>query len=166
MVKKNIVITVLMLMLGVAATHYLFQNEEKRVKKQFRMLSKLVSKDQDEDNFTMARKARDIAVLFADNCQIESHISAFSGRYTRQEISGLAARARFYFSKLTVRFHDLGIDFPEKQTARVAVTGQASGTLKGGDPFNDEVLELGCTLRKLENTWLFTAIEVVEVLEE
>jgi hypothetical protein len=166
MVKKNIVITVLMLMLGVAATHYLFQNEEKRVRKQFRVLSKLVSKDQDEDNFTMARKARDIAALFAENCQIESHISAFSGRYTRQEICGLAARARFYFSKLTVRFHDLGIDFPEKQTARVAVTGQASGTSKGGDPFIDEVLELRWTLKKLDDTWLFTTIEVVEVLEE
>ena len=166
MVKKNIIITVLVLLLGAAATHYLFQSEEKRVKKQFRMLSKLVSKDQDEDNFTMARKARDIGALFAENCQIESHTSAFSGRYTRQEISRLAARARLYFSILTVRFHDLGIDFPEKQTARVAVTGQVSGTLKGGDPFNDEALELGCTLRKLDDTWLFTAIEVVEVLEE
>ena len=166
MVKKNIVITVLVLMLGVAATHYLFQSEEKRVKKQFRMLSKLVSKDQEEDNFTMARKARDIGALFAENCQIKGHIKTFSGRYTRQEISGLAARARFHFSKLAVRFHDLGIEFPEKQTARVAVTGQVSGTLKGGDPFNDEALELGCTLRKLDDTWLFTAIEVVEVLEE
>jgi hypothetical protein len=166
MVKKNIIITVLLLMLGAAATHYLFQSEQKSVKKQFRMLSKLASKDQDEDNFTMARKARDIGALFTENCQIESHISHFSGRYTRQEISGLAARARFYFSALTVRFHDLGIEFPEKQTARVLVTGQVSGTLKGGDPFNDEVLELRCTLRKLDDTWLFTTIEVVEVLEE
>jgi hypothetical protein len=166
MVKKNVVIAVLVLMLGAAATQYLFQSEENRVKKQFRMLSKLVSKEQDEDNFTMARKARDITALFAENCQIETQTSAFSGRYTRQEISGLVVRAHLYFSKLAVHFHDLGTEFPEKQTARAAVTVQVSGTSKGGDFFYDEVLELRCTLKNLDDTWLFTAIEVVKVLEE
>ncbi|GAG97653.1 unnamed protein product, partial [marine sediment metagenome] len=45
------------------------------------------------------------------------------------------------------------------------VTTQASGTLKQGDVL-DDTLELECSLRKSDDKWLFTAIEVVEVLEK
>jgi hypothetical protein len=64
-----------------------------------------------------------------------------------------------------VRFYDLNIEFPDEDTATVTVTGRASGTLRGGEAF-DDVLELECSLRKFDDSWLFTTIEAVEVLEK
>lgn len=46
MVKiKTILIAVLMVMVGILATVFLFPSEEKKVKKQFALLSEWVSKD-------------------------------------------------------------------------------------------------------------------------
>lgn len=166
MVKgKYVIIILLVLLIGIVAAVYCFQSEGKKIKKQFRLLSKWASKDLDEGNFTMARRAQQISGLFAEKCEIKAHLPSISGTHTRQEISGLAARARLPFSRLTVRFYDLNIEFQEENTATVIVTGQASGRLRRGDDIAD-ALELECTLRKFDDTWLFTAIEVVEVLEK
>ena len=166
MVKTRYIITALfVLIIGIVAAYHLLQGQEKRVRRQFKLLSELASKHGDEDNLTMARKARGIGALFAENCRIETHIASISASYTRQEIAGLAARARLPFSRLSVRFYDLRIQFPEKNSAQVTVTGLASGALRQGD-LVDDTLELVCTLKKLDNKWLFTGIQVVEVLEK
>jgi hypothetical protein len=166
MVKgKHVTLTLFVVVVGILAGVFCFQTEGKKIKKQFRLLSKQASKDHDENNFTMARKARSIGTLFAENCTIDAHITSISDSHTRQEISALAARARLAFSRLSVRFYDLHIEFSEEKTARVTVTGMASGTLRGGD-LVDDTLELECTLQKQDDKWLFTAIEVVEVLEK
>ena len=163
--SKHVILTVFVVIVGILAGVYCFQTEGKKIKKQFKLLSKWASKDHDENNFTMAGKARSIGTLFAENCTIDAHIASLSGSYTRQGICGLAARARLPFSRLSVRFYDLHIEFSEKKTARVTVTAQASGTLKQGDVL-DDTLEIECSLRKSDDKWLFTAIEVVEVLEK
>ncbi len=166
MVKgKHVILTVFVVVVGILAGVFCFQSEGKKIKKQFRLLSKQASKDHHENNFTTARKARDISKLFAEQCEFRAHITSISGSHTRQEISELAARARLPFSRLSIRFYDLHIEFSEKKTARVTVTAQASGTLRGGD-LVDDTLELECSLQKHDDKWLFTAIEVVEVLEK
>lgn len=166
MVKgKHVILTLFVVVVGILAGVYCFQTEGKKIKKQFKLLSKRASKDHDENNFTMAGKVRGIGTLFAENCTIDAHISSLSGSYTRQEISGLAARARLPFSRLSVRFYDLHIEFSEEKTARVTVTAQASGTLRQGELVED-TLELECSVQKHDDKWLFTAIEVVEVLEK
>jgi len=163
--SKHVTLTLFVVIVGILAGVYCFQSEGKKIKKQFKLLSKRALKDHDENNFTMAGKARSIGTLFAENCTIDTHIASLSGSYTRQEISGLAARARLPFSRLSVRFYDLHIEFSEQKTASVTVTAQASGKLKRGDVL-DDTLEIECSLRKSDDKWLFTAIEVVEVLEK
>jgi hypothetical protein len=163
--SKYVTLTLFVVIVGILAGVYCFQSEGKKIKKQFKLLSKRASKDHDENNFTMARKARDISKLFAEQCELRAHITSISGSHTRQEISGLAARARLPFSRLSVRFYDLHIEFSEKKTARVTVTAQASGTLRQGELVED-TLELECSLQKHDDKWLFTGIEVVEVLEK
>lgn len=166
MVKgKHVTLTLFVVVVGILAGVYCFQTEGKNIKKQFKLLSKRTSKDHDENNFTMAGKARGISKLFAEQCEFRAHITSISGSHTRQEISALAARARLPFSRLSIRFYDLHIEFSEEKTARVTVTGKASGTLRGGD-LVDDTLELECTLQKHDDKWLFTTIEVVEVLEK
>jgi hypothetical protein len=163
--RKHIIIILLVLLIGIVAAVYCFQGEAKKIRKQFTLLSELASKDGDEGNLTMARRAHQISRLFAEKCDIKANLAFLSGTYARQEISGLAARARSQFSRLSVRFYDLNIEFPDEDTATVTVTGRASGTLRGGEAF-DDVLELECSLRKFDDSWLFTTIEAVEVLEK
>lgn len=163
--RKHIIIILLALLIAVVAAVYCFQGEAKKITKQFTLLSELASKDGDEGNLTMARRAQQISRLFAEKCDIKANLAFLSGTYTRQEISGLAARARSQFSRLSVRFYDLNIEFPDEDTPTVTVTGRASGRLRGGDAF-DDVLELECSLRKFDDSWLFTTIEAVEVLEK
>ncbi len=162
---RHIIIGVLVVTIGIFVTCHVFQSEERKVKKRFNSLAEWVSKDQDENNFTMTRKTLGIGTLFAPTCSLETHIDSVSGSYTCQEISSLATRGRLRFSTLSLRFYDLNIEFPEKDRARVILTAQLSGKLTNGEVVND-TLELESDLKKSDKTWLFTAFEVVEVLEK
>ena len=162
---KKITIGGLVGTLLLAGVLYFFERQERKIQKRFDQLSKWASKDVEENNLTAARKINGIGSLCAENCHIKAHIHSLSGNYTPEEISSLAAHARSRFSQLSLAFHDLHIAIPEKETAKVNLTARLSGTLAGGESA-DDTLELVCRLKKLEGTWLFTAFEVVEILEK
>ncbi len=162
---RRIIIGLLVVIIGIFVARYILQSEKRKVKKRFDLLSEWVSKDLDESSFTMARKALSIGTLFADNCILKTHVDSVSGTYNPKEISSLAARVRSDFSNLSLRFRDLDIGFPEPDKARVILTAQLSGGSKTRDHV-DDIFELESDLKKLEDKWLFTAFEVVEVLEE
>jgi hypothetical protein len=140
-------------------------SEEKRVKKQFELLSKWVSKDSGENAFTLAKKIQNIANLFVDDCKITVPEESLSGTYAKDEISRYAGQARLRFSKLSLRFNDFDIDFPEEAMANVYLTARVTGQSTAGERV-DEIRELQCVLRKIEDTWFFSSIEVVEVLKK
>jgi hypothetical protein len=161
----TIIIAILIVIVGITAIMYLSPSEEKRVRKQFDLLSKWVSKDSGETAFTMVSKTQSIATLFAKSCGIRAPVHALSGDYTPEEISGYATRARLEFSKLSLRFYDHDINFVEAGTARVLVTGNLTGRSTGGERVN-ETREVHCVLKKIEDKWLFSDIEVVEILKK
>lgn len=166
MVKvKYIIIVALMVIIGILAATYLFISEEKKIRNQFDLLSEWVSKDSGENTFTMAHKIQSIGTLFTENCGIKTHINSLSGSYTPEEISSHAARARLQFSKLSLRFYDLDIDFPEKEMAKVTLTAKLTGKSTTGE-YVDETRELESVLKKIENKWLFSNFEVIEVLKK
>ncbi|HUU39804.1 MAG TPA: hypothetical protein VMW42_02570 [Desulfatiglandales bacterium] len=166
MVKlKFVIISIGVLIAGICLSMYLSRSEEKKVRKQFDQLSKWVSKDHNEDHFTMAGKIKNIGELCVDDFTLTIHDSSPSGRYSPKEISGLAARLRFPFSKLSLKFNDLQIEFPDKKKAKVIATAIFSGNLKEGE-IVDEIFEVEYDLIKLENKWLFISANVVEVLEK
>jgi hypothetical protein len=140
-------------------------NEEKRVRNQFKLLSEFVSKDRSENALTMAQKIKNTAQLFVDGCEINVPDQSVVGSYSRDEIARYAGQARLQFSKLSLRFHDLDIYFPENAVALVTVTARAEGNSKDGERVN-EVRELQCALTRTEDVWLFSRIEVVEVLQK
>jgi hypothetical protein len=140
-------------------------SEEKKVKKQFELLSKWVSKDSRENAFTMAKKIQNITTLFTDDCTISVPEESLSGTYSRNEISRYAGQARLRFSKFSLRFTDYHIDFPEAAMATVNLTVRVTGQSTAGERV-DEIRELRCVLRKSEDTWVFRSIEVVEVLKK
>lgn len=115
MVKiKTILMGLLIVIIGIWVTVFFFPNEEKRVKKQFVLLSEWVSKDPGENTFTMAHKMKSIGTLFAETCDLIASAHSISGSYTREEISSIALRGRAQFYSLSLKFYDFNISFPEK----------------------------------------------------
>jgi hypothetical protein len=165
MVKiKYLIAALLIAMVGISAAFLFFPSEEKKVKKRFALLSKDVSKDSGENTFIMANKIKGISDLFAENCNFTVSDYSLSGNYTREEISGIALRGRAHFSTLGLKFYDLKVSFPEKDLAQVNLTARLTGKSVHGEQV-DETRELICLLKKVEKKWLFSSLEVIEVLK-
>jgi gas vesicle protein len=166
MVKiKYLLIGVLIVIIGILAAVIFFPNEEKRVKKQFNLLSEWVSKSPEENTFTLLQRMKNTGTLFDEHCELKVPDQSLSGSYTREEISTYAGSARSHFSQLDLKFYDLHIGFPEMEVAKVTLTSRLTGKSTAGEQV-DETRELECVLRKIENKWLFSEIKVVEVLKK
>jgi hypothetical protein len=166
MVKiKYLIVALLIGIVGILATFLFFPNEEKKVKKRFVLLSEQMSKDSGENTFIMANKIKGISALFGENCNFTVSDYSLSGNYTREEISGIALRGRAHFSTLGLKFYDLKVSFPEKDLAQVNLTARLTGKSVYGEQV-DETRELICLLKKGEKKWLFSSLEVVEVLRK
>ncbi len=166
MVKiKYLLIGGVVVIIGIAVVFYFFPNEEKKVKKQFRLLSEGVLKSPEENAFTMLQKMKNIGALFDEHCELKAPSQSLSGSYAREEISTYAGSARVYFSQLDLKFYDFHTVFPERAVAKVTLTARLTGRSTAGEQA-DETRELECVLKKIENKWLFSQIEVVEVLKK
>ncbi len=162
---RRLVVALLALLIGIFAAARLFPSDESKVKKQFRLLSKWVSRYPSEDPITAVSKAQRLRSLLADNVALKTHIDSLSGDFTSGDLTGLVARLRLQFSRLSVKFYDLRIEFPEEGTATAVLTANVTGRMTDGG-YVDEAHELECVLKKKENRWLFSACEVIEVLRK
>ncbi len=164
---RYILLGIVILLIGFFSWKYFFPNEEKKVIKQFELLSQYVEKVAEEDILSAANRMKNISQLFADPCEfkIEGDPSySFIGSYSRDEIKGYTLRGRSYFSELSLRFDDYNIEFPEKNMAQVRLTGRLTGRSTAGEKV-DEVRELLCILNKVGKAWLFSRLEVIEALK-
>jgi hypothetical protein len=162
MVRTKYLIFGLLGILGLLAFYFFFPSEEKQIKKRFTLLSEYASKDQGESTFTMAHKVKSIGALFPDKVKLRIPDYELSGSYTRQDIENYAVRVRLSFSRLSLQFFDLSITFSEKGAATVTLTGRLTGKSASGEEV-DETRELAFALKKIEDQWLFSEVEVVEV---
>ena len=135
------------------------------MKKPFYSLAEGVSKETDENIFTLDQKVKKIGSLFNETCEVHIPVHSISGRMTRQEITGYAARGRIHFRELYLKFHDFDITFPKQGEARVRLTARLTGKTAMGEAIN-EAHEIDCLLGKTEKKWVFNRIEVVEVLKK
>ena len=166
MVKiRYILLAVLIVTVGIVVVFYFLPSEEKKVRKQCHLLSEGVLKSPEENAFTMLQKMKNIGALFYEHCELKAPSQSLSGSYTRQEISTYAGSARSFFYQLDLKFYDFHIVFPEKEVAKVTLTARLTGRSTAGEQV-DETRELECILKKIEKKWLFSAIEVVEVLKK
>jgi len=166
MVKtKYLLIGAVVIITGIAVIYYFLPSEEKKVKKQFQLLSERVQKSPEENALTMLQKMKNIGALFDEHCELKAPSQSLSGSYSRQEISTYAGSARSVFSELDLKFYDFHIVFLEREVAKVTLTARLTGRSTAGEQV-DEIRELECVLKKIEKRWLFSAIEVVEVLKK
>jgi hypothetical protein len=162
---KYVLIILVAVGLGLFVVVYFSQSEEKKVRKQFDLLSEYVSKDSEENAIAMANKMQKLASLFGDSCELQVAVELLSGTYTSEEIASYAARARTRFSKVSLGFRDLEVNFPENGVAKVTLTARLTGQTRAGEQMR-ETRELECLLKKSETKWLFTHIAVIEVLRK
>ncbi len=166
MVKiKYVLLALLIVIAGSWAAFHFLESDERKVKKQFGQLSEWVSKKSGESPIVMAQKVKSIGSFISQSCEIKSRFDSFSGKNTPEEVSAYAARGRSYFSTLDLKFYDLSISFPEKGMAKVTLTARLTGISAAGEHV-EETWELRCVLNKVEKKWLFTELEVVEVLKK
>jgi hypothetical protein len=95
---KYLLAGVLIVIIGIVVIFTFFPNEEKKVKKQFHLLSEWVLKSPDENIFTMLQKIKNIGTLFDEYCELKAPDQSLSGSYRREEISTYAGSARSYLS--------------------------------------------------------------------
>jgi hypothetical protein len=164
---KTVIISGLVVLIGILAFFYFSPSEEKKVRKQFDLLSQYVAKEPGEDPFSMANRIQNLSKLFSENCEFKIEgdlLYSLSGKYSRQEVAGYALRGRSYFSDLTLKFYDLKVQFPERGLSQVRLTARLTGRSNAGEKA-EEIRELQCFLTKIEKKWLFSQFEVVEVLK-
>ena len=155
----------LIVAIGITALVYFSQSDEKSVRRQFDLLSESVSKGSNENMVAMAQKMQRLGTLFDETCRLELAVESLSGNYTRDEIRSYAARARSRFLTVSLRFSDLTVIFPEAETAKVNLTARLTGRTSAGEYVNDP-RELECLLKKIDKQWLFSHVEVIEVLRK
>ena len=103
--------------------------------------------------------------MVKDSSLVKIPAYSFSGNYTPEEISGYASSGRLSLSQLDLKFYDLDITFPEEGVAKVSLTARVIGKSSSGE-YIDEAHELESLLKKVEKKWLFSKVEVVEVLKK
>lgn len=138
--------------------------EMRRVRRQFKRLSGWVSKATRERPLSTAYRAQSIGTLFTRPCRLKTHVQTLSGTFTPAEVSRTAAFVRSQFSRLTLRFYDLQITITDKTAAQAVLTARLTGELTNGERV-DEAHELRCKLLKVEDAWLFSDCEIVDVLQ-
>ncbi len=166
MVKIKAVVLVLgALAAGLAAFLLFFESEEARIKKQFRELAAMISRESGENHLQAAANARKIARMLADPCTVNIPTYEITRTVSRENAQSYIMAGRSRYSGLSVAFHDLAVTFPEKGRAAVNLTVYAE-TRTGNGPPENNIFEAHCELEKTEDAWYLTHFAEVAVLEK
>ncbi len=161
---KNVIIVILVAGIGVFAWFYFSGSEESEIRKRFDQLSEWSSRDVGENKIMTAKKINNIKSIFADRVRIKAPGKSSSKTYGKQDIARIALAILSQYSRVSTRFSGLGINL-SGETARAAASASLAGELPSGEEI-ENVHELECELEKIGGEWLFTAIEVIDDLEE
>lgn len=149
----------------ISAYVWLRDSEQRRIRKQLSALCARFSKPPGESNTVMALKMHTFPDLFADECELDLQNFPGSGVYTPAQIGSYAARVRPGFESISLTFHDSRIRLDSDTDAVVTLTARL--TMKPKDStLTEDIREVICRLKKVEDTWRFARFEEVAVLEK
>ncbi len=165
MVNKNILISILILIAGVAVYYFFFyQNDERAIQKRFDLVAENFSKDSDESKLVTIKRLATIERVFTKNVHFEIENRSMAGEYSSREIARRAGGIRSLFTNLTLKFYDVDIDL-QGLTAAVMATARITGPKKNGEQVA-ETRELEFGLQKKDGDWFIAAVKAVEILEK
>ena len=152
------------LAIGIGLMQFFSSSPENRIKKQFETLAEHIGKSPDQNPLLTAANAKRLREVFA--ATITLHAPAYDYRRELQssELPALVLTATAPYNELSLSFHDLTFAFPSPEEARVRATSRTRGRLSGQDWIED-IQELDCRFRRIDDVWRLEAVEVVEVLQ-
>lgn len=166
MVKlKYIVIAVLVCAAVVYAALYLFESEESRIKKRFKELAEVISKDAEEETLALTMKTGRLRDLLAPKCAVDYPARSIDRTYSSKEISQILTRVLMQYSECSTDFVDIHIEISGETEASAVFTAKLRGKLPSGDRVED-VHEVESELEKIEGEWVFDSFTLVDVLEK
>lgn len=143
-----------------------FKSDEKKIRNQLKELSKIVSKEQDENKLKRLGKIQAIGSLFAEQCEFDLDIRGLGEPLNPDEITALLSRAHLYFSRLTLKFYDADISIISDDNAGVIVTVSIWGELESREVF-ENTIQIECAMQKNNNDeWVFKSFKEVKMLEK
>ncbi len=102
--------------------------------------------------------------LFANEPELILPHGFFNGRSTPEEISANLIRFRSMFDQVRIGVKDAIVTMISPDEARVEFGGTLHGKLKTGARV-DDVRELICTVKRIDDHWKITSLRVRDVLE-
>jgi hypothetical protein len=162
--SKYLIIGCAVLVGGAVAFLIFWQSEEAKVRKQLDFIAEKIEKTAGESPIIAAAKANQIREAITENLRINAPAYSSLRNISSDELSTILLGMRSRYSEISVRFYDVVIEFPEDEVASVNLTAVMDGKLTTGEHVED-LHELKCMLKKIEEVWKFTEVEVVEVLE-
>ncbi len=140
-----------------------FPTRKRQVQRTLRALCKAAEKEGPEGNLAAAAAARKVSSFFAPECRLEAEGYRFQAVVDREEVARYAFAARERAARLSLRLHDVVVDFGPEGEAKVTATARLDGEGEGGDSFR-EVHEVRCLLRKGDEGWKIEEVSLVDVL--
>jgi hypothetical protein len=144
---------------------FLLPSEEDQIRKQFAVLADHIGKTSDEHQLIAAAKAKRVRAVFSDRFTFHAPAYDYHRELDAAELPALILSATAPYSELSLSFHDLTFRFPTPDLAQVRATSRVRGRLSGGEWIED-IQELNCRWRIIDDRWRLEAVEVVEVLQK
>lgn len=158
--KKIIVIIALLCV--VAALVFLFLNRETiRIRRQFKKVAELISKDGPETNIQELMKAQAVKGFIAEQVSFSAGPGLPAETFEADEMAGLVYEVRAAIKQGVLKFSDLEVSFPSGEIADVNVKAIFIGATTQGEAIS-EALQLNCVLLKQNGKWVFSQVESEE----
>ena len=161
-VKHLGIVVLIALVAGVCAVRF-WPSDERAIRKQLALIETAGSKAAAEKPVEGLLKTRRVAELFSDPCRLTVTSAGHVGDYSRKQIQDRIALVRAAYEQASVSLYDVAIDISGEKTAVVRGTIRLRGK-SAGETVAD-VHELRAEMGKTDGNWLFTAVEIVQVLE-
>jgi len=166
MVKSKQIILVCVVVVTAIAAYFVFsQSKTEKVKMQFEFIAEKFNKEKGESPIIAAANANKIKEVFTDPFFVQAPAYDIFREASTDDIPPFVLSIRSQYSEISLKFYDYDIEFPAEETAHVSVTERMRAKLTTGE-YVEDVNELSCRLEKIDDNWLITEIEIVEVLKK
>jgi hypothetical protein len=159
------VIASILIAAGVAVFFFVFESQEAKIKKQFKFIAEKINKFPGESPILSGAKAKGLKKAIANPCFIHIPVYSYSKETNSDSLTRYVLSMRSQYSEISMTFYDFLFDHMDEKSAQVTVTTGIRGTLSTGEAVED-IHEVTCRIKKIDDVWKFIEIEVVEVLKK
>ena len=135
---------------------------EARIEAQLRTLCERVGRKADEKAAQTALKSLSLSSLFANPVEIRGEAGPVAGRHAPRDLAALILRYRVASGTVDLSYTDLSVEVQSPEEASARFTARLRG---GSDGPGDTYREVTARLRRVEDEWVFSQFNVVNVMK-